>query len=653
MGSLIELERWMLETFGSPGDQRLPDEMERRVFSAYSPESAQQTIGEFLDRTRVRLNELLGDASAPDAVLGSIPVLHVHLPATILPPDDHPRIQTGSGEGMKPIEYSPRLQLLIQFLQRHGIFIDDLVALTGENHPRMMRAESYAAIEIPRINKAVLVCNVVGEATFVTPEIYNRETYFRTTKEQLQTMLGVRRIVFHTQGQWEAELEEALFPPSPGVGAGESPMPPPPTIGPKINVREREWRTLIRELLESEGVVRIEERENESSGQKQKVLLWLKVINTRKKYGECDVPLCTLLGRLNGVDGSSTYISFASAMPAIRALYPEAVSAEPGNPNMRFEFADLEGKKDLLRDLLEKEGAVQVEEVEGDDPETQQTKKILVWLKLINPDSEYQQYTSRLNILLGKVMGVDGGKAYKSLSSIIPVIRSLYQGRVNGERPGNADMRFELADQEGRQALLRDVFEGEDVLRLEERNTEASEQKKRALVWLKTVDVQDKPVSYGAPLKVLVGQAMGVNGRLEFGSFMKMTAAIREMYKGKFDIEETGNPDMRFEFADEAERKALLRDLLEKENVVRIEKREGGSALIWLKPINPTKSYQGYDSNLNLLLGRVMNIAGTKKYLSFPSIVEAIRSLYQDLVQIEEVESLDMSFEPRTWKNKE
>jgi hypothetical protein len=169
---------------------------------------------------------------------------------------------------------------------------------------------------------------------------------------------------------------------------------------------------------------------------------------------------------------------------------------------------------------------------------------------------------------------------------------------VNGERPGNADMRFELADQEGRQALLRDVFEGEDVLRLEERNTEASEQKKRALVWLKTVDVQDKPVSYGAPLKVLVGQAMGVNGRLEFGSFMKMTAAIREMYKGKFDIEETGNPDMRFEFADEAERKALLRDLLEKENVVRIEKREGGSALIWLKPINPTKSYQGYDSNI-------------------------------------------------------
>lgn len=76
-----------------------------------------------------------------------------------------------------------------------------------------MRQLSYALIEIPRIGRSVLVCDQVGEATFVIHGLGDPGRYLTMTKEQLQNELGssVHRIVRHTTEQWHSDLGMFLF----------------------------------------------------------------------------------------------------------------------------------------------------------------------------------------------------------------------------------------------------------------------------------------------------------------------------------------------------------------------------------------------------------------------------------------------------------
>jgi hypothetical protein len=229
MDSLISLEQWMLNTFGNGAAnlRRLPDETERAITAHYSPDQDGHSIGDMLDIARDHFSRLMEGKNSPEEVIRELPILRVQLERTLLPPGEQPGPQTGSGEGLRPPEFAPRLQLLIEFLQQHGIFTDDLVVVTGINAPTMMRAESYALVEIPRIEKEVLVCNQVGEATFAAEKMLGRDLYSRSTKEELIGYPGIHRIVFRDQGQWEADLETVLF------SEGNN-------IGRKINVRDRE-----------------------------------------------------------------------------------------------------------------------------------------------------------------------------------------------------------------------------------------------------------------------------------------------------------------------------------------------------------------------------------------------------------------------------
>ncbi len=131
----------------------------------------------------------------------------------ILPPGDAPD-RTGSGETVwEPTRFEPRVQEIRQLLEDEGIFADDYVITIGEVSKDMMRKASYVIIEIPRLQRTILVCDQVGEATFILRGHFSPETLTTKTKEQLQTEFpdSVRKLVRFDAAQWAAEIKLLLL----------------------------------------------------------------------------------------------------------------------------------------------------------------------------------------------------------------------------------------------------------------------------------------------------------------------------------------------------------------------------------------------------------------------------------------------------------
>lgn len=93
---------------------------------------------------------------------------------TVIVPPDSSRTQpiaAGDGSFENPKEKIPKLNTLLLLLSR-GLDIDieddDEVTITGGVlRPNMMRSVSYDLVEIPSLERVVLVCDEVGNATYV------------------------------------------------------------------------------------------------------------------------------------------------------------------------------------------------------------------------------------------------------------------------------------------------------------------------------------------------------------------------------------------------------------------------------------------------------------------------------------------------------
>ena len=87
----------------------------------------------------------------------------------IVPPDAPVRpIVPGNGEGLLENKLRPRLKTLLFILEKdNNIDLDDLKIAEGITTNEMMRKEPYYSVEVPSLNRTVLVCNEEGNATFV------------------------------------------------------------------------------------------------------------------------------------------------------------------------------------------------------------------------------------------------------------------------------------------------------------------------------------------------------------------------------------------------------------------------------------------------------------------------------------------------------
>ena len=211
-----QLDQWMRETFGKAG--KIDAAIETQV-AAKAEVSRAGTINDILDLASKSFRNAMENPKTLGEKLQKLSIVHNTVDDVLLPPGAQPvTLGDGVSEWKEPL-FEPRTERLIEALHANGIYTDDLIVTTGNVTDSMMRKASYSLIEIPRIGKEVLVCDQVGEATFVSSKHIGLPAYLSTEKEDLLGLPGVTRIVSRGLGKWEADVIAELLK---DVSAGET-----------------------------------------------------------------------------------------------------------------------------------------------------------------------------------------------------------------------------------------------------------------------------------------------------------------------------------------------------------------------------------------------------------------------------------------------
>lgn len=88
------------------------------------------------------------------------------------------------------------------------IYMDDLVVQKGEFDKHMVRSRPYDVIQIPKISKEIAVCDLNGQAMFVSPQIHGPKLYAVMNKQELEHVMGITRVTSHAG--WEDRMLDAL-----------------------------------------------------------------------------------------------------------------------------------------------------------------------------------------------------------------------------------------------------------------------------------------------------------------------------------------------------------------------------------------------------------------------------------------------------------
>ncbi len=235
LDSLVTLEECIQTTPSL--QQNVPQQREIEAalrFAPHRPKDIQDVLEIATEAWRARLKQAI---EHPEESTG---LVINRIEGVLLPPGEMPLI-TGEGAGrFKEARFEPRIDEVMSILKELRIFADDVILSMGEVTETQMREVSYVAIDIPRLNRMILVCNQVGEATFVINGQVPIEQLLCTSKENLQTLpFRVTRLV--RGADWAERIKYLL---SHEADGKESPG------GDKINVLEFDQEQLKQALLE-------------------------------------------------------------------------------------------------------------------------------------------------------------------------------------------------------------------------------------------------------------------------------------------------------------------------------------------------------------------------------------------------------------------
>ncbi len=115
-----------------------------------------------------------------------LPVAFVPTDKTILPSGEG-SMQDGDREDLEQVfESVPRSKYVLEVLKELGIDLSENKYFTGKNDSSMVRKESYKIIVVPKLRKIILVCDEVGNRTFVVHDQGKIDRFFEMTKKDLK-----------------------------------------------------------------------------------------------------------------------------------------------------------------------------------------------------------------------------------------------------------------------------------------------------------------------------------------------------------------------------------------------------------------------------------------------------------------------------------
>lgn len=178
----------------------------------------------------------LGDVN-DTKTLEQMGITVVELKGVILQPD---RVDTTDSDGnstrpFNELKIVPRLSKVIAMLRGERVYTDDIIVAKGEVHPGQMRHLSYYLVEIPRLNRQILICDEAGEQTFVINGIMNRQTLLQLTKSELQEKFAdmVLPVPYRSEAQYLSDVSMALFYDMDNLDKKNA-------VGPKVKVFDQE-----------------------------------------------------------------------------------------------------------------------------------------------------------------------------------------------------------------------------------------------------------------------------------------------------------------------------------------------------------------------------------------------------------------------------
>ncbi len=130
-------------------------------FTPDDPLDIEATIGVAVQSLKNRIQDTL---QRKDQVF-----LYRRVQGIFLRPNAHDKGRAiTAGPGTFEIRFDKIVEEFIQLLKEHDIFTDDIIVTECDPpEPDMIRQESYIKVEIPRLERTVLMCNQLEEGTYV------------------------------------------------------------------------------------------------------------------------------------------------------------------------------------------------------------------------------------------------------------------------------------------------------------------------------------------------------------------------------------------------------------------------------------------------------------------------------------------------------
>ncbi len=215
---MIRLDQWLTSIAGYAEGSSISSELEEYIaHRANGPNAEIIRVSSMLERLQERFSVLLSTTESPEEIARMLGILYERR-GNVLVPTNGEGPQAGNGDGeWNTSRFTPRIQSLIAELQRHGIFVNDLIMRDGIRMPGMMRQASYTSIEIPSLNwdneggREIVACNYTGEAARVSIIPQGIEAYENLRKSDLDQLSGIRKITGMSLEQWTRDAIEDLL----------------------------------------------------------------------------------------------------------------------------------------------------------------------------------------------------------------------------------------------------------------------------------------------------------------------------------------------------------------------------------------------------------------------------------------------------------